>query len=109
MRTDTGKKTTVKLILNGVKVQMPINSGASANVMDVERFQEIQERSKEKLQLQKPRVKLYGYASETPIPVSGKCNAMVETNKKAIPAIFTVVKGKTKGEMLLGCDTAMEL
>ena len=109
MRTDTGKKTTVKLILNGVKVQMAINSGASANVMDVERFQEIQERSKEKLQLKKPRVKLYGYASEIPIPVSGKFNAMAETNKQAIPAIFTVVKGKTKGEMLLECDTAMEL
>ena len=49
MSTDTGKKTTVKLRLNGVKVQMAIDSGASANIMDEERFQEIQERSKEKL------------------------------------------------------------
>ena len=34
---------------------------------------------------------------------------MVETDKKAVPATFIVVKGKTKGEMLLGCDMAMEL
>ena len=34
---------------------------------------------------------------------------MVETSKKAVPATFIVVKGKMKGEMLLGCDTAMEL
>jgi len=34
---------------------------------------------------------------------------MVETSKKAVPATFIVVKGKLKGEMLLGCDTAMKL
>ena len=109
MSTDTGKKTTVKLLLNGVKVQMAIDSGASANIMDEERFQKIQERSKEILQLEKSKVKLHGYGSEAPIPVAGKFNAMVETDKKAVPATFIVVKGKTKGEMLLGCDTAMEL
>ena len=47
--TDTGKKTTVNLLLNGVKVQMAIDSGASANIMDEERYQKIQERSKERL------------------------------------------------------------
>ena len=34
---------------------------------------------------------------------------MVESDKEAVPATFIVVKGKTKSEMLLGCDTAMEL
>ena len=77
--------------------------------MDEERFQKIQEGSKERLQLEKSKVKRYGYASEAPIPVVGKFNAMVETDKKAVPATFIVVKGKTKGEMLLGCDTAMKL
>ena len=38
-----------------------------------------------------------------------KKGPMVETNKKAVPATFIVVKGKTKGGMLLGCDTAIEL
>ena len=33
---------------------------------------------------------------------------MVETDKIAVPATSAVVKGKTKGKMLLGCDTAME-
>ena len=75
MSTDTGKKITTKLRLNGVKVQMAIDSGASANIMDEERFQEIQERSKEKLQLEKSKVKLYGYASEAPILVAGEFNA----------------------------------
>ena len=113
MSTDIGKKTTVKLLLNGVKVQMAIDSGASAsaraNISDERRFRKIQERSKERLRLEKSKVKLYGYASDMPIPVAGKFNAMVETSKKAIPATFIVVKGKTKGEMLLGCDTAMKL
>ena len=77
--------------------------------MDEGRFQKIQERSKERLRLEKSKVKLYGYASEISIPVAGKFNAMVETDKKAVPATFIVVKGKTKGEMLLGCDMAMEL
>ena len=34
---------------------------------------------------------------------------MVETDKIVVPATSAVVKGKTKGKMLLGCDTAMEL
>ena len=42
------------------------------------------------------------------MPVAVKFNAMAETYKKAVPAIF-VVKGKTKGDMLLGCDKATEL
>ena len=109
MSTDTGKKTTVKLLLNGVKVQMAIDSGASANIINEGRFQKTQERSKERFQLEKSKVKLYGYASEAPIPIARKFNAMVETNKKAVPATFIVVKGKMKGEMLLGCDTAMDL
>ena len=67
---------------------MAIDSGASPNIMDEEKFQEIQERSKEKLQLEKSKVKLYGYASEAPIPAAGKFNAMVETDKKAVQATF---------------------
>ena len=88
---------------------MAINSGASANIIDEGRFRKIQERSKERLWLEKSKVKLYGYASDMPIPVAGKFNAVVETSKIAVPATFIVVKGKTKGEMLLGCDTAMKL
>ena len=71
MSTGTRKKATVKL-------QMAIDSGASANVIDEGRFRKIQERSKERLRLEKSKVKLYGYASDMPIPVAGKFNAMVE-------------------------------
>ena len=42
MSTDTGKKTTLKLLLNGAKVQMAIDSGASANIMEEVRCQKIQ-------------------------------------------------------------------
>ena len=70
MSTDTGKKATVKFLLNGVKVQMAIDSGTSANIMDEGRFQKNQERSKERLRLEKSQVKLYGYASEVSIPVA---------------------------------------
>ena len=57
MSADTGKKTTVKLLVNSVKVQMAIDSSASANITDEGR-QKIQERSKERLRLEKSKVKL---------------------------------------------------
>ena len=80
MSADTGKKTIVKRLVNSVKVQMAIDSSASANITDEGRLQKFQERSKERLRLEKSTVKLYGYASEAPIPVAGKFNAMVETD-----------------------------
>ena len=85
-----------------------IDSSTSVNVMDEERFLKIQERSVEKLYLEKTKVKLYGYVSETPIPVAGKFKAVIGTGNKAVLATFVVVKGGTDGEMLLGCDTAMQ-
>ena len=36
---DTGKKTTVKFLLNRVKVQMAIDSSSSANITDEGRLQ----------------------------------------------------------------------
>ncbi|XP_068674352.1 uncharacterized protein [Montipora foliosa] len=88
---------------------MAMDSCASVNVMDEERFLKIQEESAEKLYLEKTKVKLYGYASETPIPVAGKCKAVIDAGNKAVLATFVVVKGKTDGEMLLEFDTAMQL
>ena len=41
MSTDTGKKTTLKLFLNGVKAQKAIDSGASANIIDEGRLRKI--------------------------------------------------------------------
>ena len=81
---------------NGAKVQMAIDSGESAKIMDEGRFQKIHERSNETLQLEKSKAKLYGFVSENPIPVAGKFNAMVETVKKAVPATFIDVKAKRK-------------
>ena len=49
MSPDTGKKTTVKLLVNRVKAQMAIDSSASANITDEGRLQKIQEESKEML------------------------------------------------------------
>ena len=42
---------------------MAIDSGASANIMDEEIFQTFQEGFEERFQLEKSKVKLYGYAS----------------------------------------------
>ena len=41
MSADTGNKTTVKLLLNSVKVQMAIDSSVSANITDEGRLQKI--------------------------------------------------------------------
>ena len=88
---------------------MAVDSGASANIVDEERFRKIQEISEKKLILKKFNVRLYGCGSQVPIPVAGKFEAVVETKDKAISAVFIVAKGKKDGEMLLGCDTAIEL
>ena len=68
---------------------MAIDSGASANIIHEGRFRKIQERSRERLRLEKSKVKLNGYASDMPIPVAGKFNAVVETSKIAVPATTT--------------------
>ena len=65
--------------------------------------------AEKKLILEKSKVRLHGYGSQVPIPVAGKFEAVIETKDKAISAVFIFVKGKKDGEMLLGCDTAMEL
>ena len=89
----------VKLLLNVVKVQMAIDSGASANIMDEERFQKIQERFKEKLQLEKSKLKL-------PYPLLENSTEWLRLTRKRLQLLL---KGKTKDEMLLGCGTALEL
>ena len=109
MHSGAGRKATEKFLLNGVKDLMAMDSGASVNVMDEDSFLKIQEESAEKLYLEKTKVELYGYASETPIPVAGKCKAVIDAGNKAVLATFVVVKGKTDGEMLLEFDTAMQL
>ena len=41
MIVDTGKKTSLKLLLNSVKVQMTIDSSANDNITDEGRLQKI--------------------------------------------------------------------
>ena len=79
---------------------MAIDSGASVNVID-------EKSSPEKLYIEITKVKLYGYAKETPIPVAGKFKAVIGTGNEVAMATSLVVKGRTDGEILRGCDTAM--
>ena len=76
--------------------------------MDGGRFQKIQERSKERLRLEKSMVKLYGYTSEARHALPENLRQWLKVTRKRF-MLLLLLKGKTKSEMLLGCDTAMEL
>lgn len=89
MRSGARRKATVKFLRNSVKDVMASDSGASVNVMDEERFLKIQERSAEKLYLEKTKIKLYGYVSETPIHVAGKFKAVIGTGNSGLGSIRT--------------------
>ena len=102
-------KTLVKTTLNNVKVLFSVDLGSSVNIMDEIRFKEIQSRSKSKIKLTKSKVRLHGYANETPITVVGQFHALLEVKNKYVEANFVVVKRKTESGPLLGCDTAMKL
>ena len=72
-KTAAEEKTSLKFILNSIKVKVAVDSGASANVIDEERFKKDLSKSSS---WKNPR--LYVYGSQVPIPVAGKFEAVIE-------------------------------
>ena len=57
----------------------------------------------------KSKIRLHGYANDTPILIVGQSDALLEAKNKYVEANLVVVKDKTESGPLLGCDTAMKL
>ena len=70
------EKNLVKTALDNVKVMFSVDSGSCVSLLDEIRFKEIQSRSKSKIKLTKSKMRLHGYANETPTLVLGSFDAM---------------------------------
>ena len=58
---------------------MEADSGSSANILDEEKFQNLQNSLKHKVSLQPTDTKLYAFAQEKPVPLLGCFDAEVES------------------------------
>lgn len=92
------------------EVKVLIDTGASANVMDECIFQQL---LANKVKLQRSTSVLPSCQTNKnqsrPLTVMGKFDAVVESNRKIIPATFHVIKGNTNTEPLIGFRTAESL
>ena len=102
---------TVQVQINGIKGQAEVDSCSTANIIDEERFDLLQNALKEKLKLKPATTKLYAYGQSKPIPLIGSFEAEVEsvgTGNRTM-ACFLVAKGRTKSRPLLSLDTSVKL
>ncbi|KAK3733402.1 hypothetical protein QZH41_002706 [Actinostola sp. cb2023] len=96
----------LEVTVGGRKVQMVIDSGASANIIDKELWNSLKEK-KIKCISSKSNKKLYAYGSEKSLNVLGSFTALTGIGKSETQAEFIVIDGT--GEPLLGRETASEL
>ena len=97
---------TLTLMIESEPVNVIIDSGATCNLMSKQVFNPV---SKGKLQLLKTDRKVYAYASQEPLKLSGKCmlNICVPDTQKSFKTEFFVMPGSA--DMLLGRNRSEEL
>lgn len=89
--------------IDGIRVPILIDSGASVNVLDADQFQRLSPRPS----LRATKAQIYNYGGTTPLELLGVINVMVTYKKKRLNAKFHVTKNR-KGS-LLGCSMAVDL
>ncbi|KAK3720930.1 hypothetical protein QZH41_014537, partial [Actinostola sp. cb2023] len=99
------KSPMCQLQVDGRKIQLMIDSGASVDLIDEVTFKEINKDNRKKLE--KTNHRIYSYGTDTPLPVLGTVTAELKSNTNSVTATLHVVKGKTGN--LLGFDTAQNL
>jgi hypothetical protein len=101
--TKPGKSVLVEVTIDNAKVKLMIDSGASVNILDEQAYYAIKPAPK----LQRDKIKIYPYGSQTPLSVLGKFTGVIESKRKMSNTTFYVVKGNSGS--LLSYDTASEL
>ena len=96
--------TNVKI--EGVKIHVTIDTGASINVMDLKTFNIIMQESYKKPILEPTKIRIFTYNAKEPLKVMGKFTTMLETKHRLLPATFYVTPGQS-GCLLSGV-TAQE-
>ena len=98
----------LKLSVDGVKLEMLLDSGATNNIVDEETWEDLKvKKIKCKSEAAPIDRKLYAYASSKLLPVKGRFICEVLISKGKTQAEFLVIKGKRVP--LLCKDTAMKL
>ena len=104
--TSDGESNTFPLMIENEPVNVIIDSGATCNLMSEQVFDKV---SKGKLELLKTNRKVYAYAAQDPLKLSGKCmlNICVLDTQTSLKAQFFVMPGTA--DTLLGRSSSEEL
>ena len=89
---DTTRKFTVPVCINGVKIEMEVDSGAERTTMPWSIYQE---NLAEVCDLTSTTVTLHQY-DQSPLTVKGQCLAKIKVNDRVFEAAFIVVEVSTK-------------
>ena len=100
------KNEKIEVTIGRCKLNMIIDSGASTNIVDNQTWEWLK-RNRVKCKSARSSRKLYTYASQVPLVVVGTFSCEVSVGRSSVNAEFCVIL--TKGESLLGKDTAMSL
>ena len=101
-----GESNTLHLMIKNELVDVIIDSGATCNLMSEQVFDKV---SQGKLELLKTDRKVYAYASQEPLKLSGKCmlNICVPDTQVLFKTEFFVMSGSA--DTLLGKSSSTEL
>ena len=95
----------VELIVNGVPITVLLDSGASVNILAKHHYDKMAKQEPQPLHA--TNIRIYPYGSDTPIPLLGMLDSVVEIESKVSHVPFYVVDGNHKS--LLCFTTASEL
>ena len=91
--------------VHDVTVRANIDSGASVNIIDNNTFEKVTRQSN--IKLMKSKIKLFAYATKTPLDIKGYFETTVESDNKITFARFYVLN--SEADCLLSGDTAIDL
>ena len=98
----SGSQPKFEVTINGCKITIIADSGASVNIIDEEDFKRL---SNQSLTISKAEV--FPYGSSSALPLIGKFESIVEYNSNSTVTTFFVVKGSNGS--LLGWETSTKL
>ena len=91
--------------INDVTVHANIDSGASVNIIDKTTFGKVTHQSN--IKLMRNQIKLFAYATKTPLDIKGYFETAVESGNRITLAWLYVLN--SKADCLLSGDTAIDL
>ena len=101
----SAKTPNVPIQVNGVTIDMVVDTGASVDILDEATFDKINHSSE--IQLQPPTKRLFAYGSKSQLTVLGKFEATIAFKTKSLTSTVHVLPGDNGS--LLGYKTATSL